>query len=194
VQLLLIRHAEPERVQSAVGIADPRLTDKGREQAHRLAGWLKTEHLDHIVTSPLRRARETATPLAEQFGLEPEVIEQLAEFDAEASSYIPMEELRATRDPRIAALTEGRWEELGSKVEPEVFRSDVVSALDGVAAAHPGHRVAIVCHSAVINVYLGDVIGTPRLLWFEPRYASISRVLISRDGVRSVESVNESTR
>jgi broad specificity phosphatase PhoE len=130
VQLLLIRHAEPQRVQSEVGIADPTLTDKGRQQASRLAKWLQSEHLDHIVTSPLRRARETAAPLAEQFGFEPEVIKQLAEFDAEASSYIPMEELRATRDPRIAALTEGRWEELGSLVRPETFRGDVVTVLD----------------------------------------------------------------
>jgi probable phosphoglycerate mutase len=194
VQLLLIRHAEPQRVQSEVGIADPTLTDKGRQQASRLAKWLQSEHLDHIVTSPLRRARETAAPLAEQFGFEPEVIKQLAEFDAEASSYIPMEELRATRDPRIAALTEGRWEELGSLVRPETFRGDVVTVLDRLASAHPGQRVAVVCHSAVINVYLGDVIGTPRLLWFEPRYASVSRVLISRTGIRSVESVNESAR
>jgi broad specificity phosphatase PhoE len=194
VHLLLIRHGETTRVDSETGIADPPLTDNGREQARRLAEWLKDERLDHIVVSPLRRARETAAPLAERFGLEPEVIAKLAEFDAEASNYIPMEELRATRDPRLRAMTEGRWEELGSMVEPETFRSDIIAALDGVATAHPGQRVAVVCHGAVINVYLGDVIGTPRLLWFEPRYASVSRVLISRDGIRSVESVNESTR
>jgi len=194
VHLLLIRHGETTRVDSETGIADPPLTDNGREQARRLAEWLKDERLDHIVVSPLRRARETAAPLAERFGLEPEVIAKLAEFDGEASSYIPMEELRATRDPRLRAMTEGRWEELGSMVEPETFRSDIIAALDGVATAHPGQRVAVVCHGAVINVYLGDVIGTPRLLWFEPRYASVSRVLISRDGIRSVESVNESTR
>ena len=194
MHLLLIRHGETTRVDSETGIADPPLTDNGREQARRLAEWLKDERLDHIVVSPLRRARETAAPLAERFGLEPEVIAKLAEFDAEASSYIPMEELRATRDPRLRAMTEGRWEELGSMVEPETFRSDIIAALDGVATAHPGQRVAVVCHGAVINVYLGDVIGTPRLLWFEPRYASVSRVLISRDGIRSVESVNESTR
>jgi probable phosphoglycerate mutase len=44
----------------------------------------------------------------------------------------------------------------------------------------------------VINAYLGDVIGTPRLLWFEPGYTSVSRVFVSRSGIRSVETVNES--
>ena len=49
----------------------------------------------------------------------------------------------------------------------------------------------MVCHGAVINLYLGHVLGLARLLWFEPNYASISRVRASRDGVRSVVSLNE---
>jgi probable phosphoglycerate mutase len=192
VQLLLIRHGETVRVESETGIADPPLTDAGHHQARRLAAWLEAEHLDHLAVSPLRRARETAVALTDRFGLEPEVIPGLAEFDAAASSYIPMEELRRTRDPRLRAMTEGRWDEFGSVVEPEAFRRTVVTALDGLAGSHPGQQVAVVCHGAVINAYLGDVIGTPRLLWFEPRYTSVSRVFVSRGGIRSVESVNES--
>lgn len=191
MELLLIRHAEPVRVESATGIADPPLTAAGRSQADRLAGWLSVETIDHVCTSPLRRAEETAAPIAAARDLVAEVIPGLAEFDAEASSYIPMEELKATGDPRLAAMVEGRWEELGSQVDPEVFRAEVVATVTGVARDHPGRKVAVVCHGAVINAYLGDVIGTPRLLWFEPRYTSVSRVAVSRAGIRSVLSVNE---
>ena len=192
MQLLLIRHGETVRVESETGIADPPLTDVGHDQARRLADWLVAEHPDHLAVSPLRRARQTAAALSDRFGLEPEVIPELAEFDAESSSYIPMEELKRTRDPRLRAMTEGRWDEFGSVVDPEAFRATVVGALDGLVGAHPGETVAVVCHGAVINAYLGDVIGVPRLLWFEPRYTSVSRVLVSRGGIRSVESVNES--
>ena len=192
MQLLLIRHGETVRVESETGVADPQLTENGHHQARLLADWLGAEPLDHIAVSPLRRARETVAPLAERFGLEPQVIGELAEFDADASSYIPMEVLKATRDPRLRALTEGRWEELGSAIDPERFRRTVTTVLDELAGSHPGHNVAVVCHAAVINAYLGDIIGTPRLLWFEPRYTSVSRVLVSRSGTRSVESVNES--
>ncbi|MHB1910555.1 MAG: histidine phosphatase family protein [Acidimicrobiales bacterium] len=191
MQLLLIRHAEPVRIEAESGVADPSLTEVGIRQTRQLVDWLKGEQLDHVAVSPLRRARETAAPLAEAFGLEPEVIAGLAEFDAEAPSYIPMEELRATRDPRLSALAEGRWEELWSLVEPETFRRRAVDTVNRLAAAHPGEQVAVVCHGAVINVYLGDVIGTPRLMWFEPRYTSVSRVLVSSGGVRTVGSVNE---
>lgn len=193
MHLLLIRHAEPVRIESTEGVADPELTPTGVEQSARLASWLADEGLpiDHLCVSPLRRAGQTAEPLAERFGLTAEVVEGLAEFDAASSNYIPMEELKTAGDPRFGALVEGRWDELGSMVDPEVFRAGAVATIDGIATQHPGGRVAVVCHGAVINVYLGDVIGTPRLLWFEPRYTSISRVIVSRKGIRTVESVNE---
>jgi len=64
-------------------------------------------------------------------------------------------------------------------------------ALDRVIAAHPGERVAVVCHGGVINVYLGALLGIDRHLWFDPGYTSISRVRASRTGERSIGSVNE---
>jgi 2,3-bisphosphoglycerate-dependent phosphoglycerate mutase len=88
-------------------------------------------------------------------------------------------------------MVEGRWSELGSATDPEAFRASVVQTLDEIVEGHPGRRVAVVCHGAVINVYLAEVIRTDRVLWFEPAYTSISRILASRSGIRSVLSVNE---
>jgi 2,3-bisphosphoglycerate-dependent phosphoglycerate mutase len=192
VQLLLIRHGETARVESETGLADPELTPHGRHQAVLLADWLlANERLDHLVVSPLRRARQTAAPLAQRFSMDPEVVQELAEFDANSSRYIPMEEMKATRDPRLLAMVEGRWDDFDAEVDPERFRRTILAAFGTLTDAHPGRNVAVVCHGAVINAYLGDVIGTPRLLWFEPRYTSIQRVLVSRSGVRSVETINE---
>lgn len=192
VQLLLIRHGETERVESDSGFANPGLTEVGHAQAKRLAGWLAAhEPVDAVVVSPMLRARQTAEPLETALGRAAEVIDELAEFDAASPNYIPMEEMRSTKHPRLRAMVEGRWDEFDTPVEPEVFRSTIVRTLDRVAADHPGQKVGVVCHGAVINAYAGDVIGTPRLLWFEPRYTSISRVLVSRGGVRSIESLNE---
>lgn len=190
--LLLIRHGETLRVESDTGTANPTLTEIGHEQARRLASWLRAhESLDHLAVSPLLRARQTAQPVADQLGLVAEVIDELAEFDAGASSYIPMEEMRQTAHPRFRAMVEGRWEEFGTPIDPAAFQRSVVERIDRLAAEHPAQTVAVVSHGAVINAYLGAVIGTPRLLWFEPRYASIHRVLVSRSGVRSVETINE---
>ena len=192
MQLVLVRHGQARRVEATEGPADPPLSESGRAQAERLADWLRDhERVDHLVVSPLLRARQTAEPIARRTGLTPEVVGALAEFDARSSSYIPLEDMKATRDPRLQAMLDGRWEALGNELDPHRFRRGVVDALDHLAAGRPGQTVVVVCHGAVINAYLGDVIGASRLLWFEPRYTSMHRVLVSRSGVRSLETLNE---
>jgi probable phosphoglycerate mutase len=191
MDLLLVRHGLPERVVGAEGPADPVLTDEGRRQSGRLADWLAQERVDHLMSSTLRRAQETAAPVGERLGLDVELVQGLSEFDADADSYIPIEELRETRDPRFFALVEGRWDELGSTVDPSAFADLVFATVEGVVERFPSQRVAVVCHGGVINLYLGRILGVERHLWFEPGYTSISRVAASRDGHRTIVSVNE---
>ena len=191
MDLLWVRHAEPERIAPGTGVpADPRLTARGREQAERLAAWLALEPIDVVLSSPQRRAIETAEPVARAHGLDVRIVEGLVEYDVQSDSYIPMEELRATRDPQLAAMYEGRWEAFGAE-STETFRSRVEATLDEVVAAHPGRRVVAVCHGGVINVALAVVLGLDRHLWFDPHYTSLSRMVASRTGVRSLASLNE---
>jgi probable phosphoglycerate mutase len=191
VDLLLVRHGLPERIEGADGPADPVLTEEGQRQSKQLADWLAHEHLDHLMSSTLRRARETAAPVGERLGLDVELVQGLSEFDADADSYIPIEELRQARDPRFFALVEGRWDELGSSVDPTAFADLVYATIEGVIERFAGRRVAVVCHGGVINLYLGRILGVDRPLWFEPGYTSISRVAASRAGHRTIVTLNE---
>ena len=76
MELLWVRHGEPERIAPGSGIpADPPLTPRGREQAERLAAWLAFESIDRVLSSPQRRAIETAEPIASAHGLDVEVVE-----------------------------------------------------------------------------------------------------------------------
>ena len=77
MDLLLVRHAEPVTIVAGEveGPADPPLTPEGVDQARRLAAWLAHEHVDVIVSSPQRRAFETAEPVSEALGLQLEVVE-----------------------------------------------------------------------------------------------------------------------
>ncbi|MDP9332876.1 MAG: histidine phosphatase family protein [Actinomycetota bacterium] len=191
MDLLWVRHAEPERIAPGTGVpADPGLTARGREQAERLAAWLALEAIDVVLSSPQRRAIETAEPVARAHSLDVRVVEGLVEYDVQSDSYIPMEELRATGDPQLAAMYEGRWEDFGAE-STETFRSRVAATLDEVVGAHPGRRVVAVCHGGVINVALAVVLGLDRHLWFDPHYTSLSRMVASRTGVRSLASLNE---
>jgi probable phosphoglycerate mutase len=191
VQLILIRHAEPLRAEApAGGRADPALTAQGRAQAGRLADWLGEEKIAAVWSSPQRRARETAEPLARVHGLPVAVDEDLAEYDRQLADYVPVEELRASGHPRWRAMVAGRWEEIAS-VDLPTFRARVRAAMERRIAAHPGGRVAVVCHGGVINVYVGLLLGIERPLWFDPGYTSVSRIAASRSGVRSLVSLNE---
>src|SRR3954451_12544238 len=74
MELLLIRHALPIRIEGEEGTAaDPELADLGHEQARALADYLAGEHIDRLYVSPLRRAVQTAEPVSKQLGLEMEV-------------------------------------------------------------------------------------------------------------------------
>lgn len=183
MELLLIRHALPLRVDegSVAGPADPRLAPLGHEQAEALAEWLAGEEVHAVWSSPMLRARETATPVGQRLGLPILVDEGLAEFDRDAGSYIPIEELKAANDPR--------WYEVPER--PEHFQGVVVDTLERIIAAHPSQRVAVVCHGGVVNAYTGHVLGIEDPLFFLPAYTSISRVLASSSGPRSIGSLNE---
>jgi phosphohistidine phosphatase SixA len=69
--VLLVRHAE----KAADPKDDPSLTPAGMERARALASALRDAEVGAIITTELRRTRETARPLAEARGLTPEVVE-----------------------------------------------------------------------------------------------------------------------
>ena len=163
MELVLIRHAEPERVVSSRGRADPELTPRGREQALRTAGWLGAEPIDAVWSSPLRRAVATAEPLAERLGLPLATDERLSEYDRDFNDYLPVEELRATNHPRWRAMLEGRWDDFAS-IDLPGFRGRIGEALEERIAEHPGGRVAVVAHGGVINVWVGFLLGIARPL------------------------------
>jgi 2,3-bisphosphoglycerate-dependent phosphoglycerate mutase len=192
MDLVLVRHAQPVRVEQGTvhGPADPGLSEQGHAQAARLADWLATEPIGAVLTSPLRRARETAAPVAETMGLAVHVDAGITEYDATAGSYIPIEELRAAKDERWFATIEGRWADVGG-VDPGEFQAQVVPAVEELIGRFGGQRVVVVTHGGVLNVYLAHVVGTDRLLWFHPEYTSISRVVAARTGQRSIATLNE---
>jgi probable phosphoglycerate mutase len=192
VEIILVRHALPVRIELETGIADPELSAEGHEQSKKMAAYLASENIDAVYASPLRRARETAQPLIEQLGIQYEICEGVAEFDRNSNKYVPAEELRATNDPRWQKMMKGEWDETADS--PEVFRDRVISSINEIIERHPGEKVAVVCHGGVINQYLAYVLGIDTQMgFFYPQYTSIHRVAASRSGAKSIVSINEAS-
>ena len=192
MELLLIRHALPVRRELVIGAADPELSTAGRAQAGHLADYLASERLDGVYSSPLRRAVETGAPVAARHGLEPVIVDDVAEWDRMSPEYVPVEELKAADDPRWRALVAGVWTSDESQAQ---FRGRVVGAIERLVDAHAGGRIVVVCHGGVINTYLAAVLGLDPMRpgFFYPNYTSIHRVMAAGTGERSILTINETS-
>jgi probable phosphoglycerate mutase len=190
VELVLIRHGLPIRVENEPGTpADPPLSEEGREQARLVADWLAPEGFDVVYSSPMRRAVETAEPLAARLGLEVTIDDELAELDRGHHFYVPVEELKATGDPRYEQLLKG---ELYADVDVETWSKVAALAVQRVVEAHPGQRIALFAHGGVINAYLSTLLGLDTMFFFGPGYTSISRVKVGDYSERlMLHSLNE---
>lgn len=185
MDLVLIRHARPHRIEKAGIPVDPELTELGHRQAAAMAAWMAEERFDALYTSPMVRARQTAAPLERALGMEAGVVDGVQEYDADAGEYIPIEDLRADK---------ARWQEfLDSHVTTDrtAFADLVVSSLEELIAEHRGQRIAVVCHGGVINMWAAKVLGIGTEMFFEPFYTSVNRFVAASTGQRSVGSLNE---
>ena len=145
--LLLIRHGQSTWNAEGrwQGQADPPLSDFGRWQATTAATALG--QLDVIVSSPQRRALETAVIIGDGLGVGPvHVVEDLRERLAGPWSGLT--------GPEIEASWPG-W--IGDGRRPEGYEPDAPlaartrAALDAVAGEFPGATVLVVCHGGVIR-------------------------------------------
>lgn len=187
MQVLLIRHALPLRTEHGEG-SDPDLSDEGFAQVQRLPEALARFPISRVVSSPQRRAIQTAEPVADACRLTVEIDDRFAEYDRDLSVYVPVEQIRQEMPEEWARLAQGH---LPSAVDEDAFRGRVRAAVDDlVAAADSEDTVAVFSHGGVINVLLHEILGTSRLLSFPVDYASVTRLLVSRSGQATVAAVN----
>lgn len=190
MQLLIIRHALPLRSEPGQG-SDPDLSEEGIEQAKRLPEALARFPIARLVSSPQKRAVQTAEPVAEALGLPIDIDDRLAEYDRDLSHYTPIEEIS---EEDMRRLANG---ELPSGVDESEFLARVKAGVDDIVkAACREDTVAVFSHGGVINALVHDVMGTERLLCVQVDYAGITRLLWSSTreaffvaGVNSTEHV-----
>jgi probable phosphoglycerate mutase len=189
MELLLIRHGLPVRRELVEGPADPELAADGLAQAERLGDYLASERIDAVYSSPLRRAYQTAEPLAAIHGLTIVIEDSVAEWDRDSNEYVPVEELKAANDPRWQALLRGDW---NASESPDEFQARVIDGVERLIDAHRGQRIAVTCHGGVINGYLSHILGLGTSTgFFYPNYTSIHRIAAAGSGQRSILSINE---
>lgn len=155
MELIVIRHGQPRDESDGSGHGDPPLTALGKEQALCVALSVANDGVSHIISSPMKRALETAEPLARLLELEVETVEDLKESDWNAGPYRRVEEnvdyyeKARELEPDFYYLPEGR----------QFFYNRVSSAFEKIASEHTGEKVAVFCHGMVIAALIGHTLG-----------------------------------
>jgi len=165
-KLYLVRHG-----QAAASFGehkDPGLSDLGKTQAAEAAERLAGRGPIEIYSSPLKRAYETALPLAAKWNAIPQIMEAVSEIPT------PTKDL-TRRTEWLRRIMAGTWAEIG---DPAVlhWRHRVIDTLERLDA-----DAVIFSHFIAINVAVAHAEGSDSLVVFAPNNASITELEI-KDG------------
>lgn len=193
MQFILVRHAQPVRTHNPDGPADPGLSELGVWQAQRLSAWLAHEPVDHVVTSPKRRAVETVGALLDGSAPPPRphlIVPDLDEIDRRANVYVPTELLSTEGGEYWDAIVRQEWDAIGWD-SPAAFAARVEAAWTELRSNPPGEHVVVACHGGVIRRIAASVLGVEGLGRFDIAYASLTRVEVDARGNASIVTMNE---
>lgn len=169
--LYLIRHG-----QASAGFDqayDPGLDAVGLAQAEAVATELEPLGPLPLVTSPLRRTRQTAAAFEKRWKVQARVEPAVAEIPS------PTQDLQARADWLRQAMR-GRWSELAPQYQE--WRNQVVAALLGLKTT-----TVVTSHFIAINVAVGAATQDDRVICFEPDNCSCTRLEVGDGRLRLVE-------
>ena len=155
VEAVFVRHGETDNNKNRIiqgGNLNSPLNDTGRKQAADQAKKLKKESFDVIVASPLKRAMETATIIAEELGLEIDSLDLLMERYAGEWSGKPVDEILERHpllDSTFNAVFHYETPEGGESLT--AFMRRMQQAYEHLLKQYAGKRVLVVCHRGVIQ-------------------------------------------
>jgi ribonuclease H / adenosylcobalamin/alpha-ribazole phosphatase len=195
--LVLVRHGATslslEKRFSGTGGQDLPLDEVGVAQAHSVAEWVRGHGgIEALVTSPLRRCRETAAHIGEVVGLEPQVVDSLRETSFGDWDGHTFAEVQEKWPAELDA-----WLSSTSVAPPGGESFDAVArrvrrARDRLIAEYPGQTVAAVTHVTPIKMLVQTALGAPlgAIYRMELSEGSVTTISWFPEGQASMRSFN----
>lgn len=183
-RLYLIRHGKPASTWGGAD-EDSGLDDTGRAQAEAARDWLlgrpAGERPERVVSSPLRRCRETAEPTAAALGVAIEVDSRVGEIPT------PKALAAEARPGWLRKAFEGTWSEIQGDLDYDAWRREIAASL------HARGDTAVFSHYVAINAVVSLLVGDARVLHFRPDHASITVLETDGDRLTLVAKGREAT-
>ena len=155
----LVRHGATEWNHSrrAQGTADIDLNDAGRGQAEEAADRLAEVDLSAVYSSDLRRAMDTARPIAERHGLPVKAEPRFQEIDQGEWTGLHVDEIQR-RWPDLWGAARHYSRRPGGESPAEV-RERALAGLKDAVASHPDGAIVVVSHGGTIRTLSGEALG-----------------------------------
>lgn len=181
-RLFLIRHGEPEAAWGGA-VDDPGLSQAGRAQAKAAARALADVGPLTILSSPMKRCRETAAPFEARSGVGARIDQRVSEVVAPAGVTDRRSWLRENF-PWDEGMARRRW----GDVDPALltWRDSVVAAM-----LEQRQDCAVFSHFIAINALASAATRSDETIVCVPGYASITEFAV-RDGKLELVRLGES--
>jgi probable phosphoglycerate mutase len=208
VEIVIIRHAQPEWVKDGYSVDNPPLTELGFQQAEALAVELREEQFDEILVSPLVRTQQTAAPILQAMNRELVIEPWLEEIRTPIWHGTPQERAEAAWKAEKSKASHERWAGIdgGEPVSEFVDRINLGVSLflaeRGITRSNKelpvwetnesfddSKKIGLVCHAGTGSVSLCHMLGFPATPWEWERlvigHATINRIstLSLADGI-----------
>ncbi len=216
MDIVFIRHGQPQWAVDGITQTDPNLTDRGKLQARFAADRIASDDkpTTELIVSPARRAQQTAAPIVETTGLTPVTVEDLVEVkmpDWEGVTEASVIEIFKSSRHRTS---DEWWDGLPGGESFRTFHNRVTSAIDLLLAQRgvvrdkadprmwhveqdPG-RIVIVAHGGTNSVCLTHLLGIPPAPWewekfvlFHASSARVKLIPLAGASVPSLRTFND---
>jgi len=179
--IYLIRHGEAIDGWTSL---DPKLSDKGKEQAKNLRPFIASKKLKNIevISSPLLRCIETCEIALNQYNDGIKIDQNFSELPS------PVKDLNSRVDwlKKVLPLT---WKELENDKESKLsdidyskWRKNIITKILSTKS-----ETIIFTHFVVINCIVGSILGSNKVVNFYPNNCSITQIAIKNNKLEVIE-------
>jgi probable phosphoglycerate mutase len=217
MELWFIRHAEPRWAVDGINQLDPYLTERGHDQAARLAARLAAggTTFTGLLVSSARRSQQTAQPVAGELGLDIETIDGLTEIKMPDWSDTPESTVQRIFDESYRRPPHQWWDGIEGGESFRDFHDRVTRTVDHIMKSHgvtrdstdptqlwdmepPDQRLLIVAHGGTNAVALAYLLGAAPTPWEWERFvlghasiASLKAVALGGGHILSMRTFND---